>query len=383
MDFFKTVTLLANSLDKEQTISLCNMIVSNIEITKNELLLYVPENIVDDLINIIKLLGCIKSTNFEEYLEKNPDIKFTCIEDWKDDYKIKFITLLISLNFIDQDNIKKVLGNKSKKTYRSGIIINDASLSLKKFFDSEFRNYSSDFNRQLVNVISRIANNEDREYNLIENNIFDIVFIIQADVVCRYKYNKGELEEYKQKINDIIETRAKEEQLYELHNKVIFHKLVNDPLHEPLKFSLFNTWHETKEKYLWLTELITFINNDSKDSKEYLINIVGTSDHQHSNKNIVKYNLIEDVIRIKNLNMNLKKQIKNYIFSKGTFHKHRTYNKWYIKEINAIKLFEKYKYLELHVTIQNLINENTTNQNFKNELLLLFNNYLENMVRFS
>ena len=384
MEGLRNINLLANSLTFEKTRELCEKLINHISLKRNDLLNYVDEEICKDLFLRARIQNYKKQQELREILVHHPELKFTYVEDWKDENKLKFMALLISLNYVDQNCMHEIVGNKSKKTYRNGIVINDQSLSLQKFFDKDFRSYAKDFNRALVNIVSKIATQEDKEYNKIENSLFDMVFIIQSEVICRDKYNKEELEDYKQKILDIIETREKEDVLYDLFNKITYLRLVNDnPNHEPLKFLLFNSWTETKERYLWLTELITYINNESKESKEYLVNVIGVRDHQNHNKNIVKCNLIEDVAEIKNLNMNMIKYIKNYMFSKGNYHKHRTYNKWYMKELEAIKLFEKYKNIELSTNIKNLIEENTVNEDIKVELENLFQDYYENVKRFS
>ena len=382
MEEYNKIRSLANSLSHERAIELCNKIIVSDTLDRNDLLTYMDEETYEDIIIKLRIPYYIKQQNIKELLEKNPEIKFTFVEDWKDENRLKFIAFLISLNYVNQSTMHYLVGNKSKKTYKCGTIINDSSLSLKKFFDNEFKNYTTNFNRDLSILISELSEIEGKSFNDIETKLLDIVYIIQADIVCRDKYNKGELEDYKQKISDIIETRGKEDELYELYNKITYLKLVNDnPHHEPLKFLLFNTWRETKERYLWLTELITYINNESKSCKEYLVSVIGTGNHQNQNRNVIKYKLIEDVARIKNFNMNMIKMIKDYMFSVGTYYKHGTYNKWYSKELNVIKLFEKHMNIELSININNLIDESTSNNEKRNELHNLFLNYCKNVER--
>jgi hypothetical protein len=292
------------------------------------------------------------------------DIKLNYIDDWKNESKINFIKDLITSGSIDRKTLLNIIGNQSKKTYRNGEIIDDKSFALQKFFDTIYRDKSSIFYTKLDEFILKIVNNE-----LFEKSIYDIIKLIRANTIC-IKYNETQFLEYKMKITDILETRNKEEQLFDLFNRNIFKNLVIEPNHEALKYLLDNGWKETKEKYEWLTALITFINNGSISCKEYLISLFNFKPIKDSDIKAKKL-LIKLVAQRKNLNKNRINEIIDFIFSIGNYYKHGTYYKWYYKELEYIQLFEKYK----GQTIQSLIEQLNLDSEYCFELTNLLNQY--------
>jgi hypothetical protein len=130
---------------------------------------------------------------------------------------------------------------------------------------------------------------------------------------------------------------------------------------------------------MWLTKLITYINNNSEDAKDYLINNVGIKKFNGTDK-VTKCKIIEEVANKVNLNTESIKYLINFIFSLGLFYKHRTYNKWYFKELEAIELFDKYKQNDLSETLKNIISkfEKEDNKHI-DELLYLLNDYYVNL----
>ncbi len=269
-------------------------------------------------------------------MEKN---KLKNIEDWKNEDKISVIRNLITSRSINKKTLLSLIGNQSKKTYQNGEIIDDASLTLKKFFDSSYKEKSSQFYIKLDEFKQLFNNRPDKE--LIENTIYEILKLIQANTVCS-KYDEKQLVEYKRKICDILETRDKEEQLFKLFNQLEYENLASEHNHEAIRFLLENGWDETKEKYLWLTELITFINNGSITSKEYLITRFQLRPIENSDYSAKKL-LIKLVAKKCRLNINRIDEIIDFVFSIGNYYKHGTYYKWYQKEFDYIQLFEKNK----------------------------------------
>ncbi len=266
-------------------------------------------------------------------MEKN---KLKSIEDWKNDEKINVIRNLIISRSINKKTLLSLIGNQSKKTYQNGEIIDDASLPLKKFFDSSYKEKCSQFYIKLDEFKELFKNRPDKE--LIENTIYEILKLIQANTVCS-KYDEKQLLEYKTKISDILETRDKEEQLFKLFNQLEYENLASEHNHEALRFLLENGWDETKEKYLWLTELITFINNGSITSKEYLITLFKLKPIENTDYSAKKL-LIKLVAKKSRLNINRIDEIIDFVFSIGNYYKHGTYYKWYQKEFDFIQLFE-------------------------------------------
>ena len=53
--------------------------------------------------------------------------------------------ILIVLDYLDKEVLMKLIGNRSKKTYASGEIINYSSLTIKKIFDPNFGNFIDNF----------------------------------------------------------------------------------------------------------------------------------------------------------------------------------------------------------------------------------------------
>jgi hypothetical protein len=370
---------LSNSMDYDDIVILCDKLIGNLNELDEQLLTFMEKSDIEDLINISQVPYYIKQTEFETYLVSNPKIKFSCIEDWKNENKFNSIMLLIALNYLNESILHSIIGNHSKKTYANGTIINDNSLALKKFFNPDYRQFRTGFYKKL-DVIIKLLVKEGANIELVEKTVYSMIAIIQADITCRTKYENGEYFEYKTKIADIVETRNKEDILYNLFYKTTYNKLVNDPKHSSLKYLLFNSWTDTKEKYTWLTELITFINNNSNDAKDYLINNVGISEFVGTDY-ITKCKVIEEVSYLLNLNMKFKKQIINYIFSIGAYYKHRTYNKWYTNEYESIELFDKYKENELEETLKNLTKELNFNDDYAmNELMTLMSDYYITMT---
>lgn len=266
--------------------------------------------------------------------------KLENIEDWKNTDKINAIKKLIDSGHINQHNIGSFLGNKSKKTYSNGDMIDDTSLALKKFMNPEIKEYINSF----YNIIDNIVKPE-----MIED-INNIVKIINCMIVCKDKYNMGTLETYKSRIEDIIYTRDVEEELYLMFYRKSYNKLISDPQHIALKFILYNSWENTMTEYTWLTKLITFVNNGSMDAKMYLLNI-GVKDSKNVN------DIIADTCKIMKLNMKYINVIISFIHSIGQYFKHGTYIKWYNKELNNIKIFMENK----DNTIENMIKDYNMN----------------------
>lgn len=370
MDNITKIIHLSSSLDYNEIIILCNQLINTLDETINDELNFIDESDIRYLIKINSIPYYIKHADFESYLISNPKIKFSHIEDWKNETKYNSLLLLIACNYLNETNLRIIIGNQSKKIYKTGAIIDDNSLALKKFFNPEYRQYRTVFYKNLDLIVKLIVK-EVVDIDLVEKTVYSMIGIIQADISCRAKYETGEYYEYKTRIADIVETRSKEDMLYNLFYKITYSKLLNDPLHPSLKSLLLDTWINTKEKYTWLTELITFINNNSEDCKDYLINNVGIS-HFYGTDKKTKCIVIEEVSHLLNLNMKSIKQIINYVFSIGAYYKHKTYNKWYVKELESIELFDKYKEHELEETLKNLTTKldiGTTNVNLLMNLM--------------
>lgn len=246
--------------------------------------------------------------------------KLECIEDWKNTDKINAIKKLINTGQINQYNIKSYLGKNSKKTYNNGIMIDDSTLAHKKFLDPEIKEYNIMFHKKIEGIIDPT----------------EIIQIIQSEIVCRDKYNNNTLDQYKNRIQDIIYTRDIEESLYLMLYRKSYNKLINDMQHNALKFILYNSWEDTMIEYTWLTKLITYVNNGSMDAKQYLLDL-GAKDSANVN------DIIIDICRIQKLNMNHTNVIVSFIHSIGKYFKHGTYIKWYNKEYDFIKLFMENK----------------------------------------
>lgn len=355
MENIKKVIEIRDSLELPEIIKLCDIVVNPINITK-EIILQILKN--DELVNyVFDIIGISQDNKYVEYdvfITANPKIKMMYLEDWKDE-KYNMILLLVAFNFVSEHNLRKIIGNQSKKTYKDGTIINDNSLSLKKSFNSDYREYRTQFYKNL-DILIKLITKLGVSIDLVEKTVYSMIGIIQSDIICREKYNNGEYYDYKTRITDIVETRNKEDMLFDYLNKIIYNEVVNEPLHESLKFLMYNSWKETKEKYTWLTELITFINNNSENSKDYLINNVGIEKFSGTDYT-TKWNVIESVASKLKLNMIYKRQIVKYIFSFGALYKHRTYNKWYLQEYESIMTFEKHKEFDLEETLINITNE--------------------------
>jgi hypothetical protein len=369
MDNITQIINLSYSLEYNVIIALCNKLLNIIDESTNQELNFIEELDIDYLITISLIPYYIKHADFELYLISNPKIKFSCIEDWKNENKFNSIMLLIVCNYLNESNLRYIIGNQSKKIYKNGSIIEDNSLALKKFFNLEYKQFRTGFYKNLDSIIKLIVK-EGNDINLVEKTVYSMIEIIQADIACRTKYENGEYYDYKTRIADIVETRNKEDMLYNLFYKITYSKLLDDPLHTSLRCLLFDTWTITKEKYTWLTELITFINNNSENSKDYLINNIGISFFSGIDKK-TKYTVIEEVVHLLKLNMKSIRQIINYIFSIANYYKHKTYNKWYTAELKSIELFNKYKENELEETLENLIKEINLNANSTNVKLLM------------
>lgn len=326
---------------------------------------------------IINNSSLIKYIEFIEYTKESNTINLTCIEDWKNPKKINLIKLLIVFNFIDLNSLKGIIEKESKKTYKNNEQIRDSSLTLKKMFDVNFKKYITNFYSKLDLITLQLMNlgiNKD----IIKNYSREMVDMMQSDLICRNKYESEKLDEYTRKISDIIDTRDIESNIYSLANKMFFHSLVNKTNNEPLKFILNNTWEETKIKYRWLTELITFINNESPDCKEYLI-----YNYQIPNFNGIDYmtkcDLIRNVVIRFGLNIDSINLINKFIFSIGTYYKHGTYYKWYNKELERIKQFDKYKLKSFDENLIDLASMITPHIEIEEiqELIILVKEYYE------
>jgi hypothetical protein len=358
-------------LDDLAISSFCDNLIKITPSTRNNLILIannfkLDAKFVDKIINIKKMDYKTKQKELKDFVKLNPHIRFNTIEDWKDSNKIKLTKALIVLEYMDQSIISSFIGNKSKKTYANQEVINDTSLSLKKFFSKEFKEYDTVFYKNLMELSDQIVN-EGVNQDLMNNTVHELIQIVQSDVICRDKLNLNQLESYKNKINDIVNTRKQEEDFYKLFYKIRFAKLFKDPTNIALKCIAENTWGETRENYPWLTNLITFINNGSLESKVYLITYHNVSDVDEVTDETKKQIILETV---SNMNLNLQNinEITNFIIHIGNFFKHTTYYKWYNKELNKLNIFDKYKNKSLDENLNDQIN--ILNTNLENSLKL-------------
>ena len=361
----------------KQISSICDIIVNKNNNYIEELKIITNLKNVNNISYLLKYPFYKKNVEFNTWLDnKLLDIMFNYIEDWKNQNKINLIKLLIVFGYFDFETLKRNIGNQSKKTYQNGDVINDSSLALKIFFgNNELRIHTDEFYSQIDLIRENIVN-LGIDSDIIKDSTKEMVGLIYSDIVCREKHNNHELEQYSLKIADIVDTRLKEEIFFQLINKIKFKKLVDEKGHEALKCLLFVSWNETKEKYYWLTQLVTFINNNSAECKEYLINECGVLPF-HLTDNKTKANVIKTVAKNVGLNIDSSNQIVNFIFSIGTYFKHGTYYKWYNKEYEYIKLFERYKDNSFNDNLLELalkINNNIELKEMQN-LLVLMNNY--------
>ena len=82
-------------------------------------------------------------------------IRLEYIEDWKDDDKINIIKQAIHTGEINQHNIHNILGNQSKKRYKDGTMVNDASLAIKKFFHPTIKEFITHFYQRIDEIVDR------------------------------------------------------------------------------------------------------------------------------------------------------------------------------------------------------------------------------------
>ena len=92
-----------------------------------------------------------------------------------------------------------------------------------------------------------------------------------------------------------------------------------------------------------------------------------------------KCNLIRDVVIRFDVNINSLNLINKFIFSIGTYYKHGTYYKWYNKELERIKLFDKYKLKSFDENLMILASGITPHIEIEEikELIMLIKDYLE------
>ena len=329
-------------MTNSQVGEICHELTNISDELENNLIDIVGLDITKQIIPIINIDRNIKHNDLEKFLEL-PDtypIHLTCIEDWKSNNKLKLIKLLIGLDYLDKEILMGLIGNKSKKTYSTGQIINYSSLTIKKIFDPNFGNFINNFYLRFEAIrlkLVTIGFNKD----LISNTFREMVDLMQGDLICREMFENNTLNEYKKNISNIIDTRDKEEKLFMLFYKIHFNKLVSIPAHKPLKHILEYTWDETKIKYLWLIHLITFINNGSQESKRYLIENYGIDNFEGIGHG-AKCFLIREVIKKFNLSNKHSYEIIDFIFSIGNYFKHGTYYRCYYKQMNRINIFEQY-----------------------------------------
>lgn len=370
-----TIINWSNTFTSSQVDEICDEL-TNISTNSEKNLSDIVGNInAKEIIQIFNLNNKLKHDEIKKYLMKSEKIYLTCIEDWKNKNKINLIKLLIVLNYLERQILLRLIGNKSKKTYLNGEIVQDQSLSVKKIFDDNFNTFITDFYNQFDKIKLRlICLGYDRD--IISNTFREMVDFMQGDVICRDKFNLNQLSDYKNKISDIIETRNKEEHFFMLFYRVYYLKLVTNTHNEPLLYILLNGWDATKIKYYWLIHLITFINNGSTESKEYLIQNYGIERFEGSN-NRSKCMLIKQVIKKLKLNPFNTNEIIDYIFSIGYYFRHGTYHRWYYKQMKRIEIFEKYSINSLNENLDmfaSQIDPNTTIPEIA-ELIQLVKNY--------
>jgi hypothetical protein len=350
-------TILTNS----QVSEICHELTSFSFDTENNLIDIVGHDITKQIITIINIERDIKHNDFKNFLKApgNIQIQLTCIEDWKSNNKLKLIKLLIGLDYLDKHVLMRLIGNQSKKTYSSGQIINYTNLTIKKIFDKNFNNFIDNFYLRFEAIrleLTKLGFDKD----IISNTFREMVDLMQGHVICSEMFQNNELDGYKKQIADIIVTRDKEEQLFMLYYKIYFNRLVSLPGNSPLKYILNNSWNETKIKYLWLTNLITFINNGSENCKKYLIEHYGIKKFEGSGYGS-KCFLIREVIKKFNLSYKNSNEIIDFIFSIGTYFKHGTYFKWYYKQMKRIEIFEQYSSNTFDENLILLVSNVTTN----------------------
>jgi len=139
---------------------------------------------------------------------------------------------------------------------------------------------------------------------------------------------------------------------------------------------LDNGWNDTKQNHRWLTELITFINNGSKECKEYLISLFHLRPIENSDNGSKKL-LIKLVSQRRRLNTTRLNEITDFIFSIGNYYKHGTYYKWYQKEFDYIQLFEKNR--NDNIQVSTLIERLNLSAEYIEPLNNLINDY-QNMI---
>ncbi len=360
-------TILTNS----QVSEICHELTSFSFDTENNLIDIVGHDITKQIITIINIERDIKHNDFKNFLKApgNIQIQLTCIEDWKSNSKLKLIKLLIGLDYLDKHVLMKLIGNQSKKTYASGQIINITNLAIKKIFDENFNNFINNFYLRFEAIRLELAK-LGFDKDIISNTFREMVDLMQGHVICSEMFQNNELDGYKKQIADIILTRDKEEQLFMLYYKIYFNRLVSLPANSPLKYILNNTWEETKIKYLWLTHLITFINNGSENCKKYLIENYGIKDFKGSGYGS-KCFLISEVIKKFNLTNKHSNEIIDFIFSIGTYFKHGTYFKWYYKQMKRIEIFEQYSSNTFDENLIILVSNITSNTNIPEIIQLI------------
>ncbi len=364
---------------------------SNPNATTSELKKYLenflrPENTQKSNLDVVKILdnlinspGFIKNMDYREYINNSntngiENLKLKYIEDWKNLTKINLIKILISFGYISCTNyLLELVGNQSKKTYLNGNIINHETISRQRLLNIDSNNNYVQYFTKLEQIVTKISHKGIPKENI--NTITrEISYLIHANVACT-SINKS-LEEHKNDINNIIYTREQEDKIFDLFYKVHYNELVNDSKNSPLKFLLYNGWEKTKIKYYWLTQLITFINNNNSECREYLILNYQLPYFEETNYK-TKCWLIKEIIKKLDLQVIQSNTIINFIFDIGNYYKHSTYNKWYKKELSRINMFEKYKDKTFEENIFELVNqiplERSTNE--ISELLELVFNY--------
>lgn len=326
----------------------------------------IDSNISNQIIELQKVPSYFKKTQLNFLIANQSEIqqqlKLYFIEDWKDMKKFNKIKILLLLESLDKNMFNNLIGGRSKKTYSSGYVIDTNSLAINKFFNREYKLYSTKFYSKLDALILQIANTHNIEIRLIKETTDLADNLIQSEIVCRKKYLTNNLAEYKNNICDIIETRNKETELFTLLYEKLYAKIFSHQENYPVKYIMYNEWTNIKVNFPWIAHLITYINNSSAESKEYLINL-----------GIIYSPNIKDIIRqliIKfNLNMKNLREITDFIHDIAENFKHGTYIKWYKKELIYIEIFEQYENNSLNVNILMLIDKiNISNVELKNEL---------------
>lgn len=380
MDKFIKIKEQVKLLDDQSINLICDQLISSSILSKQDLMKIVEKfnlgsKFIESLYEIKKIDYKIKQNEFMEFVKKNPNIQLNFIEDWKDSNKIKITKMLICLDYLNNTTLPNFIGNKSKKTYSNGEVINDCSLSLRKFFSPEFKSFDTIFYQNLISFTNKlITNNENLTPEIMNNWIHETIQIVQSEIICRDKFNNNQLDNYKNKIVDIVNTRKQEENLYNLYYKLRFKKLLSDPNNYALKYLIDTSWSETKLKYPWLTHLITFINNGSVESKKYLVETFNIDNFEGDSYEIKK-TLVHTIIPIILPNTQNINEITNFIFKIGTYFKHTTYYKWYNKELNKINFFEKYNSKTFEENLDNQINILNLNLEDSSELKNMIENY--------